>query len=47
MTQSNPPETPIQDFSHCHEGIVKKLELLGELPEDIALLERAARKLVG
>lgn len=31
---------PIQDFSHCHEGILKKLDLLGELP---ALLEPAAR----
>lgn len=32
--------TPVDDFSHCHEGIVKKLDLLGELP---ALLEPAAR----
>lgn len=31
---------PIQDFSHCHAGIVKKLDMLGELP---ALLEPAAR----
>ena len=31
---------PIQDFSHCHVGIVKKLDMLGELP---ALLEPAAR----
>ena len=31
---------PIQDFSHCHEGILKKLDMLGELP---ALLEPAAR----
>jgi hemerythrin-like domain-containing protein len=33
-------DAPIQDFSHCHEGILKKLDLLGELP---ALLEPAAR----
>lgn len=31
---------PIQDFSHCHAGILKKLDLLGELP---ALLAPAAR----
>lgn len=31
---------PIQDFSQCHVGIVKKLEMLGELP---ALLAPAAR----
>ena len=31
---------PIQDFSHCHEGILRKLDLLGELP---ALLAPAAR----
>ncbi|MBV5331281.1 hemerythrin domain-containing protein [bacterium] len=31
---------PIQDFSHCHEGILKKLDMLGELP---ALLAPAAR----
>ena len=39
-TSSTPEYEPIQDFSHCHEGIVKKLEMLGELP---ALLEPAAR----
>lgn len=37
---SEPIDTPIQDFSHCHEGILKKLDLLGELP---ALLAPAAR----
>ena len=31
---------PIQDFSHCHEGILRKLDLLGELP---ALLAPDAR----
>lgn len=31
---------PIQDFSQCHVGILKKLDMLGELP---ALLEPAAR----
>lgn len=31
---------PIQDFSDCHAGILKKLEQLNELP---ALLEPAAR----
>ncbi len=35
-----PHDTPIQDFSQCHVGIVKKLDMLGELP---ALLEPAAR----
>ncbi len=43
MTTSSPAENnnaPIQDFSQCHAGIVKKLNMLGELP---ALLEPAAR----
>lgn len=31
---------PIQDFSQCHAGITKKLDMLGELP---ALLAPAAR----
>lgn len=31
---------PLQDFSHCHEGILKKLDQLHELP---ALLEPATR----
>ncbi|MBV5347644.1 hemerythrin domain-containing protein, partial [bacterium] len=34
------PNEPIQDFSQCHAGILKKLDMLGELP---ALLEPAAR----
>ena len=33
-------DQPIDDFSRCHAGIFKKLELLGELP---ALLEPAQR----
>lgn len=33
-------DQPIADFSHCHEGIFRKLDLLGELP---ALLEPAQR----
>ena len=33
-------DAPIQDFSHCHAGILAKLDMLGELP---ALLEPAAR----
>lgn len=32
---------PIQDFSHCHEGIVSKLDMLGELPELLAPAARA------
>jgi hemerythrin-like domain-containing protein len=39
MTQEA-DNAPIDDFSHCHAGIVKKLDMLGELP---ALLEPAAR----
>ena len=39
-SDSGPADTPIQDFSHCHEGILKKLDMLGELP---ALLAPAAR----
>lgn len=34
------PDQPIADFSHCHEGIFKKLDQLSELP---ALLEPAQR----
>lgn len=34
------PNAPIQDFSQCHAGIVKKLDMLSELP---ALLAPAAR----
>lgn len=43
MTTSQPPtvnDEPIQDFSHCHAGILAKLDMLGELP---ALLAPAAR----
>lgn len=32
---------PIQDFSHCHEGIVSKLDMLGELPDLLAPAVRA------
>ncbi len=39
-TNHTPDDTPIQDFSQCHVGIVKKLDMLGELP---ALLAPAAR----
>ncbi|MBU3723932.1 MAG: hemerythrin domain-containing protein [Burkholderiaceae bacterium] len=38
MSQAN--NAPIQDFSECHAGIRKKLDMLGELP---ALLAPAAR----
>ena len=34
------PNAPIQDFSHCHSGILKQLDRLAELP---ALLAPAAR----
>ncbi|OGB49734.1 MAG: hemerythrin [Burkholderiales bacterium RIFOXYC12_FULL_60_6] len=43
MTTSSPAahgNAPIQDFSQCHAGIVKRLNLLGELP---ALLAPAGR----
>jgi hemerythrin-like domain-containing protein len=43
MTQNTNPgadNAPIQDFSQCHAGIFKKLDMLGELP---ALLAPAAR----
>ena len=43
MTDPRTPasaEEPIQDFSHCHDGILNKLDMLAELP---ALLEPAAR----
>ena len=33
-------DEPIQDFSHCHEGILNRLDMLAELP---ALLAPAAR----
>ena len=34
-------DTPLQDFSHCHDGIVKKLDMLDELPELLTAAERA------
>ena len=34
------PDQPIADFSQCHAGIFRKLDMLGELP---ALLEPAQR----
>lgn len=37
---STTDDAPIHDFSQCHTGILKKLDLLGELP---ALLAPAAR----
>lgn len=40
MSPQAVPSEPIQDFSHCHDGILKKLDMLGELP---ALLAPAAR----
>lgn len=49
MTQSSdlhPSDQPIQDFAHCHEGILIRLDELNGLP---ALLEPAmrARKIAG
>lgn len=44
MNQSSPTthaDEPIQDFSHCHVGILKKLDQLGELPELLKPAERA------
>ena len=40
MSAANTPATPIQDFSTCHIGILKKLDRLGTLPE---LLDAASR----
>ncbi|MBP8286644.1 MAG: hemerythrin domain-containing protein [Rhodoferax sp.] len=36
-------QAPIQDFSQCHAGIVKRLHLLGELPALLAPAERASQ----
>lgn len=44
MTSSSPlpaPDAPLQDFSQCHVGIVKKLDLLAELPALLAPADRA------
>jgi len=38
---STTDNAPIQDFSQCHAGILKKLDLLGELPALLAPAERA------
>jgi hemerythrin-like domain-containing protein len=38
---STTDNAPIQDFSHCHDGILRKLDLLGELPALLAPAERA------
>lgn len=44
MSKPNPPaidaDAPLTNFSHCHEGILKRLSALDELP---ALLAPAAR----
>lgn len=40
-SSSTIPSEPIQDFSHCHDGIVSKLEMLGELPDLLAPAARA------
>jgi hemerythrin-like domain-containing protein len=37
------PNAPIQDFSQCHAGIIKRLHLLGELPALLAPAERAGQ----
>jgi hemerythrin superfamily protein len=40
-TPSTPPaDTPVDDFSHCHDGILKHMEAFGSLP---GLLDPAAR----
>ena len=36
-----PAETPISNFSHCHEGILAHLKSMGELPAMAAAAERA------
>ena len=36
-------DAPIQDFSQCHAGIIKKLHMLGELPALLAPAERASQ----
>jgi hemerythrin-like domain-containing protein len=36
-------QAPIQDFSQCHAGIIKRLNLLGELPALLAPAERASQ----
>ena len=46
MSTSSPTaegNAPIQDFSQCHAGIVKRLHLLGELPALLAPAERASQ----
>jgi hemerythrin-like domain-containing protein len=40
MTQAVDTDAPLTNFAHCHEGIVRRLKALDELP---ALLEPAAR----
>lgn len=43
MTTASMDNAPIQDFSQCHAGIIKKLHLLGELPALLAPAERASQ----
>lgn len=46
MSTSSPAadaNAPIQDFSQCHAGIIKRLHLLGELPALLAPAERASQ----
>lgn len=40
-TPAQPTDAPLQDFSHCHAGIFKKLDSLAELPTLLAPAARA------
>jgi hemerythrin-like domain-containing protein len=43
VSPANVANGPIQDFSQCHAGIIKRLHLLGELPALLAPAERASQ----
>jgi len=49
MDQPNPTtpqasgDEPLNIFSHCHDGILKQLKTMGDLPELVAAAERARK----
>lgn len=42
-SQAPSADEPLDNFSHCHDGILKQLKTMGELPELAAAAERARK----
>ncbi len=43
ITSQASGDEPLNVFSHCHDGILKQLKTMGELPELAAAVERARK----